>query len=99
MIGDSIIIPIAMRTLATTMSIIRNGINRINPIWNAVLSSLVTNAGISIQKDTSSGVSYCTSEIRMNRARSLSRVCSSMNFRNGWLASSTASRDVTSSCI
>ena len=60
---------------------------------------LPNDAGISIQKDTSCGVSYCVSEIRMNRARSLSRVCSSMNFRNGWLASSTASREVTSSCM
>ena len=35
----------AINTLATTRSMIRNGIKIMKPIWNAVLSSEVTNAG------------------------------------------------------
>ncbi len=45
--GDSIIMPIDISTLATTMSMIRNGMKTMKPIWNAVFSSLVTKAGIS----------------------------------------------------
>ena len=41
MAGDTIIIPIAIRMLATTMSMMRNGMNTAKPIWKAVLSSLV----------------------------------------------------------
>ena len=40
-IGDNIIIPMAINTLATTISMIRKGIKTMNPIWKAVLSSLV----------------------------------------------------------
>jgi len=97
-IGDSIIIPMAISTLATTISMIRNGMDRMKPIWNAVFSSLVTNAGSSTQNVTSSGLANCSSAIRMNRPRSLSRVCASMNFLNGSDAASTASREVISSC-
>ncbi|MNR44937.1 hypothetical protein D3C85_1637420 [compost metagenome] len=43
--GDSIIIPMAISTLATTRSIIRNGMKIMKPIWNAVFSSEVTKAG------------------------------------------------------
>lgn len=40
--GGTIIIPSAISTLATTKSIIRNGINTVKPIWKAVFNSLVT---------------------------------------------------------
>ena len=36
--GDSIIIPIAMRILATTMSMIKNGMKIMKPIWKAVFN-------------------------------------------------------------
>jgi len=48
-------IPIDIRTDATTMSMIRNGINRTKPIWKAVLSSLVMKAGMIMYKGRSSG--------------------------------------------
>ena len=41
MAGDTIIMPIDISTLATTMSMIRKGMNTAKPIWNAVFSSLV----------------------------------------------------------
>ena len=40
--GDTIIIPIDISTLATTMSMMRKGMNTTKPIWNAVFNSLVT---------------------------------------------------------
>ncbi|MNN81775.1 hypothetical protein D3C81_1986350 [compost metagenome] len=43
--GESIIIPMAMSTLATTRSMIRNGMKIMKPIWKAVFSSDVTKAG------------------------------------------------------
>ena len=46
--GDSIIIPIDISTLATTMSITRNGMKTMKPIWNAVLSSLVVGLIVSV---------------------------------------------------
>src|SRR5690606_10120460 len=46
--GDSIIIPMAMSTLATTRSITRKGMKIMKPIWKAVLSSEVTKAGTRI---------------------------------------------------
>ncbi len=55
-IGDSIIMPIDISTLATTRSMITNGMKIRKPIWNAVFSSLVTNAGTSTASGTSSGV-------------------------------------------
>lgn len=55
-IGDNIIIPMAISTEATTKSIIRNGKNSIKPIWNAVFSSDVINAGIRTAIETSSGL-------------------------------------------
>ena len=45
MTGGSIIIPIAMSVLATTMSMTRNGMKIMNPIWNAVFNSLIAYAG------------------------------------------------------
>ena len=47
--GESIIIPIDISTLATTMSMMTNGMNTMNPIWKAVLSSLVAKAYFSVQ--------------------------------------------------
>jgi len=48
--GDSIIIPIDIKTLATTMSIIKKGIKIRKPIWKAVFNSLVKNEGTKIDK-------------------------------------------------
>ncbi|MNN98604.1 hypothetical protein D3C81_2180310 [compost metagenome] len=53
--GGTIIIPSAIRTLAITRSIIRNGMKMVKPIWNAVFSSLVTYAGNRIRIGTASG--------------------------------------------
>jgi len=55
--GESIIMPIDMSTLATTRSMITNGMNSRKPIWKAVLSSLVMNAGARIVSGTSFGLS------------------------------------------
>ncbi len=44
-IGESIIIPMAIKTLATTRSMIKKGIKIKKPIWKAVFNSLVTNEG------------------------------------------------------
>ncbi|MNF14186.1 hypothetical protein D3C80_2163000 [compost metagenome] len=46
MTGGSIIIPIPINTLETTISMIKNGMKIIKPIWKAVFSSLIANAGI-----------------------------------------------------
>ena len=40
--GETIIIPIDISTLATTMSMMRKGIKTTKPIWNAVFNSLIT---------------------------------------------------------
>ncbi len=42
--GESIIMPIAISTDETTRSMIKNGMNSMAPIWNAVFSSDSTNA-------------------------------------------------------
>ena len=44
--GGSIIMPMDMRVELTTRSITRNGRKIRKPIWNAVLSSEMMNAGI-----------------------------------------------------
>ena len=54
--GGSISIPMDIRTEATTISMIRNGTNMMNPISNAFLSSPMTKAGIKTQVDMSAGV-------------------------------------------
>src|SRR5262245_60122444 len=46
--GGSISMPIDIRVLETTMSMIRNGTKTRKPIWKAVFSSLMTNAGTSV---------------------------------------------------
>jgi len=55
--GGSIIMPIDIRTEATTRSMIRNGRNNKNPISNARLSSEIMNEGTSTRSDMSSGFS------------------------------------------
>jgi hypothetical protein len=50
MVGLIIIMPRLISTDETTRSITRNGRNSMKPIWNAVLSSLVTKAGSRIEK-------------------------------------------------
>jgi hypothetical protein len=56
MAGDIIIMPIDIRILATTMSMMRKGMKMAKPIWKAVFSSLVTKAGTSKRSGTSSGL-------------------------------------------
>src|SRR4051812_49509909 len=56
MVGDSIIMPSAIKVEATTRSMMRKGRKIRKPIWNAVLSSLVTKAGSRIEKGTSAGL-------------------------------------------
>jgi hypothetical protein len=54
--GESIIIPMDMSTLATTRSMITNGMKSRKPMRKAVFSSLVTNEGTRIMSGTSCGV-------------------------------------------
>ena len=69
MIGGSIIIPILRRTLATTISIIKKGTYKTNPIIKAVLSSLMTNAGMRTDVGTSAGFfGFSAFAILTNRA-------------------------------
>src|SRR5678815_472287 len=89
--GDNIIMPMDMRTLATTRSMITKGMNSRKPIWNAVLSSLVTNAGTRMFSGTSSFFSKpLPPEMRTKVAMSDSRVCASMNDLSGVTAFSIA---------
>ncbi|MNE40517.1 hypothetical protein D3C80_1345440 [compost metagenome] len=69
----------------------RKGRNSMKPIWNAVLSSLVTKAGISTRSGTSAGSATCTFAISMKVLRSLTRVWASMNWWMGSSAFSSAS--------
>src|SRR3954447_14045487 len=83
--GGSIIIPIDINVDETTRSMIRNGRKIRKPIWKAVLSSEMMNAGISTWVGTSRRV--LTSEgfspdSFTNRATSLSRVWLNMNSRS-----------------
>ncbi len=76
--------PRLISTLATTMSMIRNGMKIRKPIWNALFSSLVTKAGTSTLKGTSAVFTAGSSLAR--RANSITsdwRVCLSMNSRIG----------------
>ncbi|CSI47826.1 Uncharacterised protein [Vibrio cholerae] len=61
--GESIIIPMAMSTEATTKSMIKKGKNSIKPIWKAVFNSEVIKAGISTAIDTCSGAVTCAPDI------------------------------------
>ncbi|MNL23809.1 hypothetical protein D3C87_1452140 [compost metagenome] len=83
--------PMAISTLATTRSMIRNGMKMVKPIWNAVFSSLVTKAGTSTENGTSSGPFISgVLAIWANIARSFSRVWRSMNWRIGTAAREAA---------
>jgi hypothetical protein len=92
MIGGSIIIPIDMRTDATTMSMTRNGMNRRKPISNARDSSLIMNAGTRARSGVSSGVGGVAAwERSMNSRRSRSRTVRNMNAWTGRIVRSKAS--------
>ena len=56
-IGESITMPIDISTLATTRSMMTNGIKMTKPIWNAVLSSLIMNAGTIVVSGIASALS------------------------------------------
>ena len=89
--GESIIMPSDMRMLETTMSMTRNGMKIRKPIWNADLSSLVTNAGTMTRMGAVSAVTAGSSlASRANRAKSDWRVCLSMKPRMGASARSMA---------
>ena len=90
--GETIIMPMDISTLATSMSMMRNGMKMAKPIWNAVLSSLVTYAGIRMRMEMSStfgGAGW--RESFTNSARSASRVWRSMNVLSGPAPRSSAS--------
>src|SRR5205085_5159146 len=55
-IGDTNTMPIDMSREATARSTTRNGSSTMTPIWNDVVSSERTKAGIAIVMGTSSGV-------------------------------------------
>src|SRR5690606_22502637 len=90
-IGETIIMPSDISTLATSRSMITKGMNSMKPIWKAVLSSLVTNAGISTRSGIASVDSTSSMPARSrNIATSFSRVCRSMKPRSGCAARSMA---------
>src|SRR6478752_8829368 len=69
--GGSIIMPIDMSVLETTRSMIRKGRKIKKPIWKAVLSSEMMNAGISTSVGTSARVlTFSFLESLTNSARS-----------------------------
>src|SRR4051794_28072188 len=73
--GGSIIIPIDISVDETTRSMIRNGRKIRNPIWKAVLSSEMMNAGIRTSVGTSLRcLTLSTLPSLTNSARSLDRV-------------------------
>ena len=90
--GDSIIMPIDISTEAITMSITKNGMKIMKAIWNAVLSSLVTNAGTTTVNGISSGFSAAGRLASLaNKARSGSRTCFNMKVLTGTWARVSAS--------
>lgn len=90
--GGSIIIPMLMRTLATTISMMRKGMNSMNPISNAVRNSEITNAGMSAREGTAASLDgFGSFAARMKSAISFSRVCLNMNSRKGTIARVKAS--------
>ncbi|MCY1562374.1 hypothetical protein D9M68_997550 [compost metagenome] len=71
---------------------IRKGMKIMKPIWNAVFSSEVTKAGTRMVSGAASGLGMSVRlDRRMNRSRSLERVCASMKFLIGTSAFATAS--------
>src|ERR1035438_936885 len=82
--GDSIIMPSDIRTLATIMSMMRKGRKTRKPIWKALFSSLVTNAGTSTLNGTSAV--FTDGSILASLAKSMTsawRVCFIMKSRTG----------------
>jgi len=79
-VGGSIIMPIAIRTEATTMSITMNGRNMKNPMMNPWVNSPSIKAGMMIESGMSSGVSKTNPPARSaNNATSLSLTWSRIN--------------------
>ncbi len=84
--------PSDISTLATIMSMIRNGMKIRKPIWNAVFSSLATKAGTSTLNGTASPLTSAGSLASLaNSCTSDWRVCLSMNTRIGAWPFSSAS--------
>ncbi len=84
--------PIAISTLDTTRSMIRNGMKIMKPIWNAVFSSDVTKAGTRMVSGVASGLPMSVRlDRRTNSSRSEVRVCASMNAFSGTSAFCRAS--------
>src|SRR3954452_15739140 len=82
--GGSIIIPIDINVDETTRSMIRNGRKIRKPIWNAVLSSEMTKAGMRTVVGTSlRSLTFWRCPSLTNSATSLVRVCFHMNSRIG----------------
>ena len=89
--------PSAISAPLTTMSITRKGMKTMKPMMNAALSSLSTNAGISVVVATSSrsfGRSRSATEV--SSRSSSSPVLSSMKPRSGSMPSSNAADAVLS---
>ena len=85
--GDSIIMPSDISTLATTMSITRNGMKITKPMMKAIRSSERMNAGISVALLTSSTVVGLASfDALIIILSSRLPVCLSMNVRIGTMA-------------
>jgi hypothetical protein len=64
-VGDTKTIPMAMRIDATARSMTRNGSSSTTPIWNAVVSSDTTNAGIAMR------IGHVFRRLRLRRVRRL----------------------------
>ena len=72
--------PALSKMLAITISINKNGINKRQPISNAVRNSLMINAGIIICRSISIGLlGGSIRAIFIKRARSVCRLCRSIN--------------------
>src|ERR1700761_258511 len=82
-VGGSIIIPTLINVEETIRSMIRNGRKIRNPIWNAVLSSLMMNAGMSTYVGTWARVCGVLIFDRLtNSVRSLLSTWRNMNSRS-----------------
>ena len=90
-IGGSIIIPIDIKVTETTISITKNGMYITNPMVNAVLSSLIRNAGTTTPMLRSAFVLGLGERDRFtNSAISFVRVCLSIKSFSGPVAFSVA---------
>src|SRR5688572_20598814 len=88
--GGSIIIPMDMSELETTMSITRKGMKTTKPMMKAVFNSERMKAGMRAARPTSSGFSGRCPPLaaELNMASSPLRVCLSMKVRSGPTAES-----------